>query len=378
MSVLKKIMTDVAINLRGPRLGRKIVVFESDDWGNIRMPSRVLQDSLAEKGFLFAKRHYERVDSIAREDDLEELFSLLSQYKDRHGHHPVITAMTVMANPDFEKIKASEFTSYAYRSLKEVLQDYSQSSDSIFSLWQEGIRDKVFFPQFHGREHLNVCQWLRDLRTKDNDNRMAFELGIPGFFERSCPDKGNIYAKALKVYRPEDTDFIKQSIEDGLNLFESTFGYRSESFMAPSYTWNDDVERSLQKKGVRFLQSVYYQNCPTLDGRNEVRHHYFGQKNELGQYYLLRNCTFEPSQQNYSSSVVDNCLKEIAIAFRFGKPATISVHRLNFISAIHKENREQSLKLLEELLSRIMGKWPDVEFMTSVEVGELLLNKERL
>ena len=45
MSGLKKIMADVAINLRGPRLGRKIVVFESDDWGNIRMPSRVLQDS---------------------------------------------------------------------------------------------------------------------------------------------------------------------------------------------------------------------------------------------------------------------------------------------------------------------------------------------
>ena len=377
MSGLKKIMTDVAVNLRGPRLGRKIVVFESDDWGNIRMPSRALQDSLAEKGFLFEKRHYERVDSIAREDDLEALFSLLGQYKDKNGHHPVITAMTVMGNPDFEKIKASELNVYAYRSLKEVLQDYSKGCNSIFGLWQEGIKNKVFFPQFHGREHLNVCQWLKDLRTKDNDNRMAFDLGIPGFFERSCPEKGNIYAKALKIHEPADVAFIKQSIEDGLDLFESTFGYRSESFMAPSYTWNDDVERSLQKKGVRYIQSVYYQNCPTLDGRNDVRHHYFGQKNKFGQYYLLRNCTFEPSQQSYSSSVVDNCLKEIAMAFRFSKPATISVHRLNFIGAIHKENREQSLKLLNLLLSAIMKKWPDVEFMNSVEVGELLQDKEQ-
>lgn len=372
MSGFKKKLTDIAINLRGPRLGRKIVVFESDDWGNIRMPNKAMQDELVAKGFPFEKRHYERVDSIAREDDLEALFSLLNRFQDRNGRHPVITAMTVMANPDFVKIRESDFTKYAYRCLKDVLQDYSRGANSLLGLWQEGIKEKVFFPQFHGREHINVCQWMRDLRTKDNDNRLAFDLGIPGFFERSCPDRGNIYAKALKVYEPEDIEFIKRSIEEGLDLFESTFWYQSKSFMAPSYTWNDEVELSLRKKGVEFIQTVYYQNCPTLGGRNEVRHHYFGQKNKIGQYYLLRNCSFEPSQQHYSSEVVESCLKEIATAFLMGKPATISVHRLNFIGAIHKENRDKSLNLLESLLSKIMEKWPDVEFMTSVDLGRLI------
>ena len=64
MSGLKKRLTDIAVNSRGPRIGRKIVVFESDDWGNIRMPSKAVQDELAAKGFPFEKRHYERVDSI--------------------------------------------------------------------------------------------------------------------------------------------------------------------------------------------------------------------------------------------------------------------------------------------------------------------------
>ena len=372
MSGLKKKLTDMTINLRGPRLGRKIVVFESDDWGNIRMPNKVMQDELAAKGFPFEKRHYERVDSIAREDDLEALFSLLHRFEDKNGRHPVITAMTVMANPDFEKIRESEFASYSYRSLKDVLQDYSRGANSIFYLWQEGIKEQVFFPQFHGREHINVCQWMRDLRSKNNDNRLAFDLGVPGFFERSCPDKGNIYARALKIYEPEDVDFVKKSIEEGLDLFEHIFGYQSESFMAPSYTWNDEVEKSLQKKGVKYIQSVYYQNCSTYDKGNEVRHHYFGQKNKLGQYYLLRNCSFEPSQYNYSLEVVDSCLKEISTAFLMGKPATISVHRLNFIGAIHKENRDKSLTLMESLLTRIMEKWSDVEFMTSVELGHLI------
>ena len=165
---------------------------------------------------------------------------------------------------------------------------------------------------------------------------------------------------------------MKKSIEDGLDLFESTFGYQSKSFMAPSYTWNDEVELSLYKKGVKFIQSVYYQNCSDNDGGNDVRHHYFGQKNKLGQYYLLRNCSFEPSQNYYSSEVVDNCLKEISTAFLMGRPATISVHRLNFIGAILKENRDNTLQLMGSLLTKIMEKWPDVEFMTSVELGRLI------
>lgn len=376
MSGLKKSITDIAINFRGPRLDRRIIVFESDDWGNIRMPSKAVQEDLTKMGFPFEKRHYERVDSIAREDDLEALFSLLNHFQDKNGHHPIITAMTVMANPDFDKIRETGFSTYTYRCLKDVLKDYSKGLNSIFDLWQEGIKSMVFFPQFHGREHINVCQWLKDLKAKNNDNRLAFDLGIPGFFERTCPEKGNIYAKALKIEEPGDIEFVKKSIEEGLELFESTFGYQSKSFMAPSYTWNDDVEQILHKKGVKYIQSVYYQNSPTFNGGNEVRHHYFGQRNKLGQYYLLRNCSFEPAQHNYSTGVVDNCLKEIATAFRLRKPATISVHRLNFIGAIHKENRDKSLKLLEMLLTSIMEKWPDVEFMTSVELGDLLFKKQ--
>lgn len=372
MSGFKKKLIDIAINFRGPKLGRKIVVFESDDWGNIRMPNKALQEELAAKGFPFEKRHYERVDSIAREEDLEALFSLLQRFQDKNGRHPVITAMSVMANPDFDKIRESDFTVYSYRCLKDVLQDYSKGESSIFNLWQEGIKEKVFFPQFHGREHINVSQWMRDLKTKNNDNRLAFDLRIPGFFERSCPDRGNIYAKALKIYEQGDIDFVKKSIEEGLDLFESTFGYQSKSFMAPSYTWNDEVEQSLHKKGVKFIQSVFYQNCSTYDRGNEVIHHYFGQRNKLGQYYLLRNCSFEPSQHNYSLDVVNGCLKEIAAAFRLGKPATISVHRLNFIGAIHQDNRDKSLKLMESLFKSIQVNWPDVEFMTSVELGTLL------
>ena len=65
-------------------------------------------------------------------------------------------------------------------------------------------------------------------------------------------------------------------------------------------------------------------------------------------------------------------MKEIEIAFRWNKPAVISSHRVNYIGYLHPENRERSLKQLSELLSRMLKKWPDIEFMTSSELGDLI------
>ncbi len=364
---------NVAVSLLGITTRRKIIVFESDDWGSVRMPNRTIYNELISQGFQIESRPYERVDSIAREDDLELLFDILSKYKDSLGNHPIITAMTVMASPDIIKIQDSNFTEYFYKKLIDVLQDYSRSKNSILSLWKEGIDNHLFFPQFHGREHINVCNWLKHVKEGNNDNRLAFDYGIPGFFDRSCPERGNIFAKALKFNSLGDLEFMKFSIADGLKIFLETFGYKASSFMAPAYTWNDDIENVLSQGGVKFIQSEYYQNKPLLGNRNQVVHHYFGQRNKYGQHYLLRNCSFEPSQNNYSQQVVDDCLRQIAIAFSLHKPATISTHRLNYIGAIRPENRDCSLKMLDSLLNNIVKVWPDVEFMTSVEVGKYII-----
>ena len=359
------------INLRGDRVP-KIVVIESDDWGSLRMPSREVFDSLKKQGFNFSDQPYERVDSIATEDDLTALFQVLSKYSDQQGNHPVFTALSVSANPAFETIKESGFEEYHYESLEDTLTRYSKNTN-LKSIWEEGIHHKVFSPQFHGREHLNVPRWMRDLKNEDNDNRLVFDYGIPGFFERKAPQLGNPYARAFRFYNQDDLKFIVESVKEGLGLFEKLWGYKSLSMMAPAYTWNDDVEYAANDCGVKFIQTAFYQNKTVGDG-NEIVHHYFGQKNKIGQRYLLRNCTFEPTQNNYSSSIVDSCMKEISIAFMHHKPATISSHRLNYIGRIDLSNRDKSLKLLDTLLGEIVKQWPDVMFMDSASVGNIILN----
>ena len=50
----------------------------------------------------------------------------------------------------------------------------------------------------------------------------------------------------------------------------------------------------------------------------------------------------------------------------------ISAHRLNFIGYINPGNRDRNLKLFRKLMKEMLKKWPDIEFMTSDELGDLM------
>ena len=85
---------------------------------------------------------------------------------------------------------------------------------------------------------------------------------------------------------------------------------------------------------------------------------------------MVRNCFFEPSlTKNFK---VEDTLKEIEISFRWKKPAIICSHRLNYIGYLDKKNRDRNLEYLNNLLNTILVRWPEVEFMTSVELGEII------
>ena len=96
-----------------------------------------------------------------------------------------------------------------------------------------------------------------------------------------------------------------------------------------------------------------------------------GQKNKFGQQYLIRNAFFEPSIEPSKDWVTD-CLSRINIAFRWKKPAIIGCHRLNFIGAIHEENRTNNLAQFKILLQEIVKRWPEVEFSTSDQVLDVI------
>lgn len=369
--MMKKLLKNLS-NLPGWRTKRKIVVFESDDWGAIRMPSVNALNNLTKAGILpfdEDERRYLENDSLASESDLERLFEVLSSVKDVNGNHPVFTALALVANPDFKKIKESNYTQYFYEPFTETLKKYPEHSRS-FDLWKQGIKEHLFVPQFHGREHLNVQNWLKALRKGNTDTITAFENEVYGITPRNAINHIS-YQAAFDIGDKQELIYQKSVLKEGLDLFEQLFGYRSTFFVPTNGPFNNSLEETLYKNGVKYIGASKIQNEPLGDQQFKKRFNFIGKRNAFQQIYLTRNCFFEPSS-NLESDWVISCLGEIEIAFRWHKPAVISSHRVNYTGFLQLNNREKGLKSLDKLLKAIVSEWPDAEFVTSNELGEII------
>ena len=363
-------LTMIYINQRrGWTTDRKIIVIESDDWGSIRMPSKEVYDILLKDGYRVDLRLYERFDSLESDEDISALFEILSKYYDINGNHPIITANTLVANPDFQRIAENAYNEYFFESILETYKKY-EGRTNAHNLIMNGIDLGLFKPQSHGREHFNIYCWMNALRNGDKDILRAFELDICGIFPKNNPSYGNKFMIAFESKNDTSQQYVLETIKDGLKMFETIFGYKSKTFIAPCYTWNDNIERLLYNHGVELIQSAVKQRLS--DDINKIKYHYIGQKNKYNQRYLIRNCSFEPSLFKNKSNVVNNTLMQIRTAFNNHKPAIICSHRVNYIGSISVNNREENLVLLDELITRIKCTWNNVEFMSSDMLIELI------
>ena len=372
-SIIKRIKNKAisnVLNIPGWHTNRKIVVFESDDWGSIRMPSLSTYSKLLKSG-LKIEDHYNRNDSLATTNDLNGLFEILTLFKDKNRNYPVITANCLVANPDFENIRASKFEKYHYELFTETLKRHKGCEHS-FEMWKEGIRSEIFRPQFHGREHLNISTWMEALQNKHSETLLAFDNNFWGQLTSFPGTYRQHFLSENDVKYLYELSNISEIISDGLKQFETIFGYASQSYIATNFNWHPLLEETLAKCGVKYIQGQRKQLIPR-ENRKEYskKIHYTGQRNNFNQLYMVRNAIFEPSMDK-NIDWVNNCLKGISIAFKWNKPAIVSCHRVNFIGSIDPTNRDRNLKSLKTLLFELTKRWPEVEFMSSDQLGQLI------
>ena len=371
---IKKTLTSNYVCFRGWSTKRKIIVIESDDWGAIRMPSREVYDQFMAKGVPANTHYFAKNDCLESNSDLELLFEVLSSNKDKKGQPAVITANAVVANPDFEKIAASNRKEYHYELITDTYDAYP-NHDRVFDLWKkEGIGQNMLYPQFHGREHINVASWMKVIDSASPIENFAFEnktlLGMRIPNEKPF---GFNYMAAFEYFDKEHQLQIEEITSDGLQQFEKLFGFKSKSFIASCGIQGTHIDSVLAANGVEFNQNGH-QFRPDGKGGVKADQKFWGDTNEFNQTYWRRNATFEPSRAPHEDWVT-KCMAEIDVAFRWGKPAVINSHRVNYSSGIFEENRDNSLRLLDALLKAIIKKWPEVEFMNSQQLGELVSSK---
>ena len=376
MSDLKLNIIRNLSNVPGWSTKRKIVVIESDDWGSVRMPSLNAFENLKKAGIDESSNHYNKFDSLECNDDLTMLFDVLSKHKDSSGRNPVITAVNIVANPDFDRIKSSGFSEYFFEPFTETLNRYPSHND-VYQLYKVGITNRLFVPVFHGREHLNVNRWMSALKNGHKSTHIAFNQGLTGISKAVQNEPVINYQAAFDLDMKNDLLFHEHILNTGLELFKVLFGYNAEYFVPTNGPFNNSLEKVLHLNGIKYINTAKIQHEPLGDGKFKKNYRYIGLKNSYGQRYITRNCFFEPSGMKLSSNTdwVNNCLKEVETAFRWGKPAIISTHRVNYTGFLSPQNRANGLKQLHDLLNKIIKRWPCVEFLTSVELGHLVDNQ---
>lgn len=365
----KKVFTSNLKNIPGWTTKRKIVVFSVDDYGNIRIASQKARENLGKVGLSISATRFEQLDGLDTANDLTALFETLSSVKDKNGRAAVFTPYANCANIDFEAVKKNNYDQYRYELLPETLNRLA-GYEGTWKLWQEGINQKIFIPQFHGREHLNIKLFNELIEKKDTKLLACIEndsyTGLPLNYYKTIN-----YNEAFSFDQFEENKELAIILSEGLIDFEKVFGYKANNFNAPGAYEHQVLEKTMSIHGIKYIDSIVIKKEHQGKGVYKNRFRYVGKKNQFNQRYLIRNCVFEPSLTNTSESIA-SCLNEIETAFFWNKPANISSHRVNFTGSIQEKNRAIGIKALRELLQSIVQRWPDVEFMAANELGDLI------
>lgn len=361
-----------ASNVIGWRTNRKIIVFESDDWGSIRTRSKEDYEAMLKAGLNVDNINFTKYDTLESNSDLESLYEVLYKHKDSEGRSAVFTPMCIVANPDFKRICESGFNEYHFETFPETCKKYPKH-DKVHDLWLTGIRERLFVPALHGREHLSVKRWMSLLKSGNVGILKAFEHESFG----ASKYKGKEIPEYLGAFHPDtqaDIEGLKNILLDAINLFESICGYKPTHFIAPNREGARELDLILDENVVKYLTMSKFRKYPKGDEKYGYEFNWPGKKNKNGQIYITRNCGFEPSDLQ-KKDWVNDCLFEIENAFKWKKPAVISTHRVNYIGHIDPQNSKNELKKLDILLTSIKRKWPEAEFMTSTELGKAIHEK---
>lgn len=373
-TIINSILKNIS-NIPGWSTKRKIVVFLVDDWGSIRVPDKNARSVLLKSRVDCKSNRFDKYDTLESDKDLSSLLNTLASFKDKNGNSPSFTALTTVANPDFDKIHISDYREYFYEPFTKTLKRYYET-DLPFNLWKEGIRAGIFIPQFHGREHINVSLWLKGLQHKDYNLLKAFNqkaIGVP--MSNPSKSKGS-YLAAFDYEDENEQANLKKICKEGLILFNEIFGYSATLFTSPSLIHSINLEPHLAENGIQFIDRAKISHIPLGNGVYRKKYYRLGQRNDWDQFYITRNCMFEPNEHN-DSTAVNKALRDIEISFRCMKPAIISSHRVNFVGSISPGNREHGLRCLKELLFKIKTKWPDAEFLKFSDLAEEIKNNSK-
>ncbi|MDP1643962.1 MAG: hypothetical protein Q8L71_00490 [Thiobacillus sp.] len=287
---------------------------------------------------------------------LNRLVDVLSHYQDQNGRHPVMTLALVLAVPDGPAIRRDG--QYHRRLLDDLL------FEPVRQAIERGRAAGVFALQLHGLEHYWPAALLRAAET---DERVRAWLASPSRTENlPSPLQSRWIDASTLPSRPLPEAEIQRATAEEVAVYERVLGQSPRVVVPPTFVWDERVEMAWAARGVEFVVTPGLRNtCRDADGQpscaaGPIRN---GERGKCVTY-IVRNDYFEPEKGH---TFVDG-LAALRSRSEQGRPCLLETHRSNFIGL----EAECSNAELHRLIAQALRKYPDLRFMSTLELGRAM------
>jgi hypothetical protein len=359
MSLARKIWNRCRslLPIQGFFFDRPLVLLQSDDWGRVGLRDREGFDALDAAGLNPGERPYDFY-SLETAEDVSALSQFLKRHRDVTGRPASVVMNFITTNLDFALMAAQDYREIHLRPITEGLPDRWQRP-GLVEAYRKGIDDGVFYPALHGGTHFCRRAVERQLAAggeRADLLRTLWKADTP-YIHWRMPWIGYEY------WDPEmttDDRFLPAAAQSGLigtavGIFAKFFATLPRSACAPGYRANRDTHRAWAQYGVRVAQNGAGALPPHLD--------------EFGILHLYRSLDFEPALDEELGA--DARVRKAGEYFAKGLPLIISMHSINFHSSI-KDFRSRTLALLDEFLSALEAKYPDLLYLHDGDIYDLV------
>jgi hypothetical protein len=342
--------------VRGFFFDRPLVLFQSDDWGRAGVRDREGWEELRAAGFNLGQKPYDFY-SLETAEDLHALGKVLRKHRDSTGRRPSLVMNFIMANVDFDCCFNPGQKQIPLRPLTAGWPG-TWHRPQLLDAYQQGIRERLFFPALHGLNHFCERAMARE-RDAGGERaeliRRLWHAQTP-YIHWRMPWIGYEYWDPEK--RPADRFLSAAEQQDAITraaeIFRELFAAMPFSACAPGYRANPDSRTAWFESGVRVAQSgPGERRRPYLDG--------------AGMLVTFRTVEMEPAIERCP---VEKLVKQVGECFAAGVPAVISIHSINFHSTI-QDFRTSTLQLMDEFLTAIEKRWPDLLYLHDADLFSL-------
>jgi len=335
---------------------RPLVLFQSDDWGRAGIRDREGWEELRAAGLNLGEKPYDFY-SLETAEDLDALGGVLRKHQDSTGRRPSLVMNFIMANVDFDRCFDPGQKQIVLRPLTEGLPG-KWRRPRLLEAYQQGIRERLFFPALHGLTHFCERAVARELAAGGERAELVKKLwhAQTPYIHWRMPWIGYEYwdselQPALRfLSATEQRDVITRAAE----IFRELFAATPFSACAPGYRANADSRTAWFENGVRVAQNgPGGRKDPYLDGN--------------GMLVTFRTVEMEPVVERCN---LEKLVTQVGENFAAGVPAVISIHAINFHSTI-QDFRTPTLQLMDEFLTTIEKKWPDLLYLHDADLFSL-------